>query len=507
MVSRIEVIPAEVRGYGNIVEAKSLSDFVPVGSELSFSENVYSLTALEGLRITLTASSSSISYGSSVSLSATVVDDDEPVTGVSVTFYDGSTSLGSATTNSNGVATYTTSSLTGGSHSCTAVYDEKTSNSVSVTVNKLASTISLTVPASGTVGTAYTVTGTLVPTSGSVKLYENGSLKDTLTVTSGSFSKAVTQNAEGTYSYYAVFEGSSTYEGSTSSIQSITVEAIPVPSYNGVSLSSNKSILSQADGESATLTAQLLDGSSPASVGGVTVEFFNGLTSLGTATTNSNGVATKSYTSAGVGDMSLTAEVDSYNSEIVNIEDCVVYDTASTDKSSKYTTLNLNSLSWSTDHYVAYRSLGSSPTSTYYSQIYTDDELPSNYEISMNIWASNVQEIQSGICISNTHPQTYSGTNQAMLVYQGKQKGLMYRVNGSLTRYDNTPSISREAWYHFKMTVQGTSVTAVITDSNNNSVYSVTKTLSNISSWKKWNIQLGNNSHTIHWKNLKIKAL
>ena len=175
MVSRIEVIPSEVRGYGNIVEAKSLSDFVPVESDLVYSENVYSLTALEGLRITLTASQSSISYGSSVSLSATVVDDDSPVTGVSVSFYDGSTSLGSATTNSNGVATYTTSSLTIGSHSCTAVYDEKTSNSVSVTVNKLASTISLTVPASGTVGTSYTISGTLVPTSGSVKLYENGS--------------------------------------------------------------------------------------------------------------------------------------------------------------------------------------------------------------------------------------------------------------------------------------------------------------------------------------------
>ena len=325
MVSRIEVIPSEVRGYGNIVEAKSLSDFVPVESDLVYSENVYSLTALEGLRITLTASQSSISYGSSVSLSATVVEDDSPVSGVSVTFYDGSTSLGSATTNSNGVATYTTSSLTVGSHSCTAVYDEKTSNSVSVTVNKLSSTISLTVPASGTVGTAYTVTGTLVPTSGSVKLYENGSLKDTLTVSSGSFSKAVTQDTEGTYSYYAVFEGSSTYEGSTSSIQSITVEAIPVPSYNGVSLSSNKSILSKYNSESATLTAQLLDGSSPASVSGVTVEFFNGSTSLGTATTNSNGVATKSYTSAGIGDMTLTAEVDSYSSEEVSLVDADYY--------------------------------------------------------------------------------------------------------------------------------------------------------------------------------------
>ena len=397
------------------------------------------------------------------------------------------------------------------SHSCTAVYDEKTSNLVTVTVNKLASTISLTVPASGTVGTSYTISGTLVPTSGSVKLYENGSLKDTLTVSSGSFSKSITQNSEGTYSYYAVFEGSSTYEGSTSSIQSITVEAIPVPSYNGVSLSSNKSILSQADGESATLTAQLLDGSSPASVSGVTVEFFNGLTSLGTATTNSNGVATKSYASAGVGDMTLTAEVDSYNSEIVNIEDCVVYDTASTDKSSKYSTKNLNSLSFSTDHYVAYRSLGTSPSSTYYSPIYISDlTLPTNYEIVVDVLMTvHATNVQNGFNVSNTVLETYSGASEASLYKIGNSQGLYYRVNGSLTRYDSgTSAIPANTWYRFYMKVEGTSVLGKITKLSDSTVtYNKTVTMANIQSWKKFNLSVGGQSSSMYFKNLKIKAL
>ena len=194
-------------------------------------------------------------------------------------------------------------------------------------------------------------------------------------------------------------------------------------------------------------------------------------------------------------------------SEIYEVEDCFRYDNASTDKTSNYSTVNLNSLTHSTDYYSAYRSLGSSPGSTYYSQIYVDETLPTNYEISLDIWASNVTEIQSGICISDSHPQTYTGTNQGLLVYQGSAKGLLYRNNGSLTRYDNTPGISREAWYHFSMKVNGTSVTAVIKDSNNSSVYSVTQTLGNIQSWKKWNIQLGNNAHTIRWRNLKIKPL
>ena len=167
MVSRIEVIPAEVRGYGNIVEAKSLSDFVPVESDLVYSENVYSLTAVSGVHISLTASSSSISVGSSVTLTATVMDDDSPVTGETVSFYDGETLLGTDSTDSSGVATYSTSALTVGSHTCTATYDDKTSNSVSVTVNKIASTLSISVSsASISYGDSVTISGTLSVGSG-----------------------------------------------------------------------------------------------------------------------------------------------------------------------------------------------------------------------------------------------------------------------------------------------------------------------------------------------------
>ena len=473
MVSRIEVIPSEVRGYGNIVGAKSVEDFVPVGSELSFSENVYSLTALEGLRITLTASQSSISYGSSVSLSATVVEDDEPVTGVSVTFYDGSTSLGTATTNSNGVATYTTSSLTVGSHSCTAVYDEKTSNSVSVTVNKLASTISLTVPASGTVGTAYTVTGTLVPSSGSVKLYENGSLKDTLTVSSGSFSKSITQSNEGTYSYYAVFEGSSTYEGSTSSIQSITVEAIPVPSYNGVSLSSNKSILSKYNSESATLTAQLLDGSSSASVSGVTVEFFKGSTSLGTATTNSSGVATKSYSSTGAGDVSLTASAGTFVSETYVIEDCYFYDDCSTNKLSKYTT-NLQSTSTAT--YTADGLLITGVGSHNYNQLQAPvTGVNGDVEFTVDVKGDWSNSHNHGIWIADrliTSSDNYNSINGYGLEIYGSNKGVIKYTNGSTSNISRTsPVLNNRTWYTFKFSLKNGTLTSTILDGSS-SVFS-----------------------------------
>ena len=59
---------------------------------------------------------------------------------MTVTFYDGSTSLGTGTTNSSGVATYTLSGLSVGSHSITAVvtatdtYDTSTSSASTLTV-------------------------------------------------------------------------------------------------------------------------------------------------------------------------------------------------------------------------------------------------------------------------------------------------------------------------------------------------------------------------------------
>jgi hypothetical protein len=92
-----------------------------------------------------------------------------------------------------------------------------------------------------------------------------------------------------------------------------------------LTLTSDKDILSYADSESATLTATLLEDG--VGVSGATVEFFNGSTSLGTAQTDSNGVAVKTYTSTGAGDVSLKAEADNgmLVSKTYGIEDCTYY--------------------------------------------------------------------------------------------------------------------------------------------------------------------------------------
>ena len=110
---------------------------------------------------TVATSSVSSAYGKSVTLTATVsaiLSGAVKPTG-SVTFYDGSTSLGTVTLNAKGIASLKTSSLTVGSHKITAIYSGST-NLTGSTSNTLAQTITAkyeTLLASGIATSTVTV--------------------------------------------------------------------------------------------------------------------------------------------------------------------------------------------------------------------------------------------------------------------------------------------------------------------------------------------------------------
>ena len=147
IMEKIIVNPLEVRGLGNIVSPKSIEDFEVYDAELSFEDSVYTMVYdASGVSVGLSVSSGSISVGESVVLTAEVLSGGEPVSGETVSFYDGNTLLGTDETDSDGIATYTASSLGVGSHSLTASALDKSSSAVTVTVNKLTSTITLSVP-------------------------------------------------------------------------------------------------------------------------------------------------------------------------------------------------------------------------------------------------------------------------------------------------------------------------------------------------------------------------
>ena len=152
MVEKISFTPEEIRGYGNIVSVHSLDDYECYDGILTETTDtidgatvtVYEMeyqTDTEATTISMTASSQSFVVGGSVTFTATLLDNElSGVSGVTITFKDGTSTLGTGTTNSSGVATYTTSGLASGSHSITAVfagnssYTASTSSAVSVTV-------------------------------------------------------------------------------------------------------------------------------------------------------------------------------------------------------------------------------------------------------------------------------------------------------------------------------------------------------------------------------------
>ena len=262
--------------------------------------------------ITLSATPSTITIGGSTSLTATVtLEDENPGVGRSVRFYDGETLLGSSVTDSNGIAVYTYTPGSVGSLSCTAVCDSVTSSSVTVTVNKITPTLSLASDAlTPLIDEAYVLSGVLSAGSGkTVKIYEGETLLDTVTTSAGgAYSKSVTKSVTGSFTYSAVFEGDSTYNNVTSSSVTVVVEDGQTPTPASITVASNKDILSYYDEDTATITATVLDAHNiPCPDETVTFTFKHGNTTIETQTadTDSNGVATVSYSSAGAGDLSI----------------------------------------------------------------------------------------------------------------------------------------------------------------------------------------------------------
>ena len=100
--------------------------------------------------------------------------------------------------------------------------------------------------------------------------------------------------------------------------------------FDGISLTSDKNILSKSDNEYTTLTAQLTNAGSPVSVIGETVSFEvrkvsdDSLVETLSANTNASGVATVSYSGKGTGDIYIQAECGNV-SDICTIRDVSYY--------------------------------------------------------------------------------------------------------------------------------------------------------------------------------------
>ena len=187
-------------GYQNVIQVR-LRTATPAGqpavpydvADISVNSTTHTWTQLypvpkTATTTTLTASPNPATSGSAVTLTA----NETPAVAGTVQFQDGSTNIGTAVAvDSTGKATTTTSTLSVGSHSLTAVFTPtdttanvgSTSASVTEVIQAPATptTTSLSVNQDGTAGDPATLTatvtgpGTTANSSGSVSFYDNGS--------------------------------------------------------------------------------------------------------------------------------------------------------------------------------------------------------------------------------------------------------------------------------------------------------------------------------------------
>jgi subtilisin-like proprotein convertase family protein/plastocyanin len=265
---------------------------------------------------TTTALGSSLNpsiFGQSVTFTATLSEGAPGTPTGTVTFLDGVATLGTGTLNGSGVATFTTSTLAGGSHSITAVYATtgnfagSTSPVVVQTVNKAATTIAVT---SGTNPSTYsgsvTFTATVSDSTAAVPT-GNVTFKDGLatlgtTALNGSAQATLTISTltGGSHSITAVYAGDANFNTSTSSAITQTVNKA-TPTASVISFQ-NPSTFSQDVPFRADVLAV---GSGVTPTGNVT--FKDGLATLGTAAVQLDGTSLFNIATLGGGNHNITA--------------------------------------------------------------------------------------------------------------------------------------------------------------------------------------------------------
>lgn len=241
--------------------------------------------------VTLAPSANPSTVGQSVTFTATVTPSsgNGAPTGT-VTFSDGATTLGTATLNGSGKATYTTSSLSLGAHSITASYngnsgfDGSTSAAVSQVINKISTRTNLVSSLNPSIfGQSATFTATVSSSggtaTGTATFYDGATTLGTGALNAAG--QAMLNTAAligGIHSITAAYSGDNTFATSTSSV--LTQNVNPAATSTTLSSSPSTSIYGQAVTLSATV-------SSSAGVPTGTVTFYDGTTTMGTGTLNS----------------------------------------------------------------------------------------------------------------------------------------------------------------------------------------------------------------------------
>jgi hypothetical protein len=219
---------------------------------------------------TLTVSPNPAGAGQAITLTARVAASAGGSPTGTVTFFNGSTSLGTGAL-SAGTATFTTSSLVAGTYSITAVYNgdstfaASTSAAVSLTVTTtIGTTTTLTASAtSAAAGTDLTFTAAVAAASGStpagtVTFFDGTSTLGTGTLDNAKATYSTSSLATGTHSITAAYAGNTTDAPSTSAPVSVTITAAAADF--SISLAQSSGTVSQSGSVTDTITISPTNG-------------------------------------------------------------------------------------------------------------------------------------------------------------------------------------------------------------------------------------------------------
>jgi MYXO-CTERM domain-containing protein len=229
-----------------------------------------------------------------------------------VVFKEGATVLGTAAVNGAGVASFSTSALTGGVHTIVAAYAGDTKHTAAtgsvvqtVNVGASATTVaSITNPSvfGQSVTFKATVTGTGATATGTVTFSEGGTTLGTGTLAAGAATFSTSALSAGSHAIVATYGGDSNFGTSASTALSQVVDEAATTT--ALVSGSNPSIVGASVTFSATVTASAPGAGTPDG----TVNFREGATVLGSGTLSAAGVATFSTTALTVGTHTITAD-------------------------------------------------------------------------------------------------------------------------------------------------------------------------------------------------------
>src|SRR5581483_3932987 len=259
---------------------------------------------------TLTSLENPSGFGQFVHFTATVTPSGSGNPTGTVSFYDGSTLLGTASL-SNGTAQFTTPTLSVGSHSVTATYSGdtnyqgSTSTPLSQVVNRSGiASVGINSDANpSSFNMTVTFTAFITPqyngwTTGTVTFLDGTTVIGSSSVTNNSAAITTNSLAVGSHSITASYSGDSNFDSGTSFVLSQNVN--PAASTTTLTSSVNPSVVGQAVLFTATVTGQF--GGTPSG----TVSFMNGSKVLGTGAL-SGGTTSLSISFVTAGGRSMTA--------------------------------------------------------------------------------------------------------------------------------------------------------------------------------------------------------